>query len=96
MLNVTTCTQVIQAGEQLIRLLSSGNPAYEADPTLAQGYLALIIRVQPHGRVAGAGEFLGSVDQRLGRGRILAAAQKVDCDLEASNMVLAIFQGLRA
>ena len=82
-------SKVIQAGEQLIWLLSSGNPAYEVDPTpefqgyvivvcefqfahgyafitdgfgsvptLAQGYLALIIPVQAGGRVAGAGEAL--------------------------------------
>ncbi len=62
MLNVTNCTKVSQVGEQLIRLLASGNPAHEAGPTLAQGYLALIIPVQPHGRVAGAGEVL---DQQI-------------------------------
>ena len=82
-------SKVILAGEQLIWLLSSGNPAYELDPTpefqgyviavcefqfahgyafitdgfgsvptLAQGYLALIIPVQADGRVAGSGEAL--------------------------------------
>ena len=79
-------SKVILAGEQLIWLLSSGNPAYEVDPTpefqgyvivvcefqfahgyafitdgfgsvptLAQGYLALIIPVDADGRVASPG-----------------------------------------
>ena len=54
------CTQVLQAGEQLIWLLPSGNPAseYEVDPTLVQGYLALIIPMAANGRVAAAGEAL--------------------------------------
>ena len=85
-LNITNCTKVVQAGEQLIWLLSSGNPACDVDPLLAQSCLAPIIPMAVDGRVTGAGEALDQQIKVWAAGESLPRPTHVDRELESFDL----------